>query len=201
MHTHPMIVGTPRFQNATWFVLDHETEFHDGHEGDYSSEDFVRTEHDPADPGGTTRYGIDKSSQPKVDIENLTFDGAVDIYWQKYWRIGDTPMDALPPGIGEVMYDIHVNGGNAVEMAQRAAGFAGQKLTVDGNLGSETLAAVAAGGRRALVLLLWLRDQRYRRIAHGSLAKFLEGWINRNRDLAHFVGIEDYQEITNVHLE
>mgnify|MGYP003149201708 FL=1 len=40
---------------------------------------------DPDDPGGLTKFGISKRSNPDVDIENLSEDDAVLIYLEKYW--------------------------------------------------------------------------------------------------------------------
>ena len=47
------------------------------HEGGYV--------HDPTDLGGETNYGIAKRFYPKVDIKNLTKDGAKEIYKKDYW--------------------------------------------------------------------------------------------------------------------
>ena len=47
------------------------------HEGGYVN--------DPDDPGGETKYGIAKKSNPDVDIKNLTIEQAKEIYWDKYW--------------------------------------------------------------------------------------------------------------------
>jgi lysozyme family protein len=47
----------------------------------------------PDDPGGETNYGIAKRSHPKVDIKNLTVDGAKGIYLSEYW---------IPSGAGNL---------------------------------------------------------------------------------------------------
>ena len=39
---------------------------------------------DPDDPGGTTKYGISQRAHKDVDIENLTYDQAVNIYNEHY---------------------------------------------------------------------------------------------------------------------
>lgn len=41
---------------------------------------------DPRDSGGLTKYGISKKNNPTVDVANLTFDQAVDIYLAKYYK-------------------------------------------------------------------------------------------------------------------
>jgi len=184
-----MTVGTARFQQACWFVLTHETEFHTGHYGDYSDEAFVRTECVPGDAGGTTRYGIDAAGNPGVDVVNLTFDQAVAIYWNHYWRIQNHPMDDLPAGWGEVMFDIRVNGGDPVSMAQRAAQMTGAVVTIGAPLDQTSINAMQQAGSAGLKNFLHLRQHRYDVLAqmYANDAQFLAGWTARNNDLAKFV--------------
>lgn len=187
-----MKAGSDRFQRACWFELDHETEFNSGHQDDYSDESFVRTENVPGDPGGVTRYGIDASGNPGVDVPNLTFDGAVQIYLDKYWTINGHSMDETPLGWGEVLFDIHVNGGNGVQMAQRAAAMCGVAVNIDGVLGPETISAMDQAGDQGLSNLLHLRQDRYDVLAQenpGQFGQFLAGWTQRNDDLAEQVGV------------
>jgi len=40
----------------------------------------------PNDKGGETKYGISKRSYPSIDIENLTLDGAKEIYYKDFWN-------------------------------------------------------------------------------------------------------------------
>lgn len=84
-------------------------------------------ENDPDDPGGATKYGIDQLSHPKVNIRELTLEGASQIYWTDYWI--RARCDALPDKVAEVVGNIAVNAGrgrsprqpeNAIE-AQQAA--------------------------------------------------------------------------------
>ncbi len=191
---------TQRFERAVDFVLKWETEFVGGHDGDFSKEEYVRTEHDPNDPGGTTRYGIDQRSQPHVDIWNLTLAGARQIYWDTYWHLRSLengqwvqiPMDDLPEGWGECLFDVHVNGGPGVMMAQRACVMAGAKIPIDGGLGPVTIAAMHWAGKDGLENFLHLRQSRYDSIAHDhpSEAEYLPGWTNRNNALAALVGVD-----------
>lgn len=49
---------------------------------------------DPDDAGGETKYGIAKTYYPNVDIYNLTYEDAVNIYFNDYWvknRIYNVP--------------------------------------------------------------------------------------------------------------
>jgi lysozyme family protein len=136
-------------------------------------------ENDPDDPGGETKYGIDKRSHPAVEIRSLTREGAKAIYESQYWRA--VCADDLPYPVGEVVADIAVNNGKAraARWLQEATG-----VPVDGIIGGRTIGAARTSNALALALtLLNRRDVFYHSIARGSLAKFLNGWLNRNRDL------------------
>ena len=91
---------TPRFLNFAPFIFEWETEF--------NRNGSVRTEHDPDDPGGTTRYGIDQRSHPHVDVEHLTKDQATQIYWDEWLDAG---CDAMPTKTGECYFNAAVNCG------------------------------------------------------------------------------------------
>jgi lysozyme family protein len=113
-----------------------------GHEGGYSAE--------RADPGnwtgGTvgsgelrgTSYGISAAAYPSLDIARLTPDDARAIYRRDYWD--RVRADAMPPPLALLVFDAAVNNGvgRAIRWLQGAAG-----VTVDGQLGPATLAAVA----------------------------------------------------------
>ncbi len=100
-------------------------------EGGYSN--------DPDDPGGETKYGIDKATYPNVDIKNLTIDGAKAIYWRDWW----SPLLArgIPPKTTAKLFDVSVNigKGRAYKFLQRAV-FA----TADGQIGPMTEQAIVA---------------------------------------------------------
>src|ERR1700679_343274 len=61
------------------FIYPHENAYAPGHDGDPN---FVITEDVPGDSGGLTKYGVDASSHPGVDIAGLTASSAELIYWQ-----------------------------------------------------------------------------------------------------------------------
>ena len=97
---------TSRFNSFIPFILKHETEFEKGHEGDWN---HVRTEHDPNDPGGTTRFGLDYGEHKhapwnltEAQIDGLTYDDAVHIYW-KHWCYDR--IELMPPNLGEVFFN------------------------------------------------------------------------------------------------
>jgi len=97
---------------------------------------------DPDDPGGTTKYGIAQRSHPDVDVENLTYEQAVDIYKKKYWV--QAKVEKLPVTIQEIYFDMVVNAGyrRGVKILQEAANAKGANLVIDGKLGPMTLKAV-----------------------------------------------------------
>jgi hypothetical protein len=115
---------------------------------------------DPADMGGETKFGISKKAYPNLDVANLTETQAAAIYKRDYWdAIG---ADQLPANIREIAFDAAVNHG--VETAK-------QLLAQAGNDPQK---------------FLQLRANLYQQIvdANPSQAKFLDGWMNRLRDLA-----------------
>lgn len=122
----------------------------------------VIAEHDPDDPGGVTKYGIDKASHPRVDVESLTEPQARAIYWQEWQDCGAD--DMTRPGRVEVFFNACVNCGPG-----RA-----QKL----------LNATRTAGE-----FLDAQEDFYRRLAASrpSLSKFLKGWLNRTRALRKFI--------------
>ena len=97
---------------------------------------------DPDDPGGTTKYGISQRAHKDVDIENLTYDQAVDIYNEHYYK--PSKANSLPPELQEIYLDMVVNMGysKAVKIVQKAANAKGAGIEEDGKLGPATLKAV-----------------------------------------------------------
>jgi lysozyme family protein len=97
---------------------------------------------DPDDPGGTTKYGISQRAHKDVDIENLTYDQAVDIYNEHYYK--PSKANSFPVDLQEIYLDMVVNMGypKAVKTVQRAVNAKGADLVVDGKLGPKTLNAV-----------------------------------------------------------
>lgn len=159
-----------RFDACIAFVLKHETEYnHDG---------SVRTEHDPKDPGGTTKYGIDKRSHPEVDIEHLTLDQAMRIYHDGEWT--DCRCDDLPVGWDLAVFDAAVNLGKgwAIPAMQRIVG-----AKADGAIGPLTLAAVKAAPAEDLERYLQAREAHYRALNPKLVRTYLRGWLGRVADL------------------
>lgn len=165
---------TPRFLAFMPFIFEWE--------GGYDN--------DPDDPGGETNFGIDKRSHPNEDIRGLAKERASEIYFKDYWT--KNRCEELPAKVGEVVMNIAVNAGSgrAGKWLQQAINGHGVNLVVDGEIGDKTVAAANSGGTRVLQLpeqLLDRTEEHYRSIAHGRLAKFLKGWLNRNNALREWV--------------
>jgi lysozyme family protein len=174
-----------KFLRSIDFILPHEEEFARGHWGD---ENYVIAENVSGDSGGVTKYGIDASSHPGVDIANLTRDDAVAIYWAEW---GKYNIEALPEKIAIAQFDVRVNGGPAAKWLQTTLNeIEGENLVVDGVIGPETQDAANRCDQDAFCrYFITLRDERFERLATGSRAKFLEGWEQRDRDLEKFLGL------------
>ena len=123
------------FEQALAIVVDHE--------GGFCSERV-----DPGNwTGGAvgcgelrgTKFGISAAAYPAEDIINLTLEKAAEIYRRDYWDrvLGDR----LSPPLALLVFDAAVNNG-VIRAAGWLQGVVG--ATVDGRLGSETLAAVDA---------------------------------------------------------
>lgn len=65
--------------------------------------------HNPADPGGETKYGISKRSYPYLDIKNLTREQAIEIYRRDYWDAAGAGELRWPLAL--VYFDAAVNHG------------------------------------------------------------------------------------------
>lgn len=139
-------------------------------------------ENDPDDPGGETKYGIDKRSHPKVDIKNLTKDKAIEIYYNSYWI--KNKCDIMPEKVGEVYGNICVNmgSGNASKWIQEVLG-----LKADGIIGPKTIEAISKIEKPNVIAhLLILRIEKYYKSLASEkpkFAKYLKGWLNRTSDL------------------
>lgn len=173
-----MKTGNARFDDFIELLLGFETEFNiDG---------SVKVERDPDDAGGMTKFGIDQRSHPRLDIAALTRDAAIGIYFADWQRL---PCDELPLPLGELLMDIHQNGGHGALWLQEAL-----HVTVDGFIGPKTLAAAAQAAANPIVLLRCihrlgdLRAAYFEGIARRrpKQKKFLRGWMRRNDTLTQW---------------
>lgn len=174
-----------RFDNALYhFVLPHEC--------DYPNPGYDRVEHDPSDPGGTTKFGVDANGNHLSSsmVESLTLEQAVEIYRSKYWHIADgITCDDLPLGIGEVIFDTRVNGGYP-EIAHVLQLHCGVKA--DGDIGPQTIAAAkrlsSVQWEPMALAMIDARDDRFKRISENvGHGKYLHGWLQRDADLREFI--------------
>lgn len=132
------------FQASVDFVIDHI----EGGET-YVADDNGR---------GPTRWGINASANPDLNIQNLTRAGAIARYKTAYWDAIDG--DSLPPALGLVAFDAAVNQGPA--NAQRWI------IESQGDVGR----------------FLALREAHYRSLAREPKnRRNLTGWLNRLQDV------------------
>lgn len=136
---------------------------------------------DPKDPGGETKFGISKRAYPHLDIASLTEADAAGIYERDYW---------LSPGInrlgtlrGEAVLDFAVNAGQAqaIRTLQRSL-----RVTADGKLGPQTVAAACAKTPRALGISFALERLLFyvsTILARPTSVKYIRGWFKRTLEV------------------
>jgi lysozyme family protein len=155
------------FEHAMLIVLQHE--------GGYSN--------DPKDAGGETNFGICKRSYPKVDIKNLTVDGAKEIYRRDFWN--PLMLDHFTSqSLANKVFDTCVNIGlhTGVKYLQRALLLTGVAIQPDGNMGPQSVAAINAANPDLL-----LQSYRHMLVAYyeGLISakpanrRFERGWLAR----------------------
>lgn len=131
--------ATSSFDSVVKFILSKE--------GGYKATD--------GNSGNPVNFGINQKANPDIDVKNLTKEGAVKLYRERYWdAIG---ADNLPPALAVVAMNAAVNQG--VSQAK-------QMLTQ------------ANGDPAAFTELV---KQRYQSIVTSNPAqgKYLKGWLNR----------------------
>ncbi len=122
----------------------------------------VITEHDPDDPGGATKYGIDRSSHPDVDVENLTKEEADELYFN-YPGQGWFPLgcEDMPPKLGEAYFNAATNAGKGrAEQFRKESGDDPKQFILLQSAWYHRLAAAKPTSR-----------------------KYLKGWVNRLNSL------------------
>lgn len=142
-----------------------------GKEGPYSN--------DPQDPGGETAWGLSKKAYPHLDMKNLTWEQAKEIYkWDRWDGIRG---DDLPLPLAVLIFEHAVNQSDArgaVMVLQRALG---QK--VDGIFGPITMAAVRNYPVNLLPDLLvrvsQARARAYLELNNAVEERYERGWMAR----------------------
>ena len=131
----------------------------------------------------------------KDTIRNLTRDQSVSLFqWQFWLRLN---LDRFPLRVATVLYDAAVNcgRGTSVKLMQRgciASGLLSGKGAErdDGILGKKTEAAfMAADNEKTLELAIVARENYYKAIVRSKpkQARFINGWLNRTRDLRKYL--------------
>lgn len=150
----------------------------------------------PADKGGPTNFGITASELGRklnlngpatIDqVRSMTRQQAIDIYTSDY--ISVPHFDQIEDGnLRMVVVDSGVlhGTGRAAKWLQQALG-----VTVDGSLGQQTFAALAAANAAAIgkaVLATRFKFIGSLITATPSQAVFAAGWLNRVADLLQFI--------------
>lgn len=129
--------------------------------------------HDPADPGGETKFGISARAYSGRDIGNLTLSAARGIYRRDYWD--RCQCDGLPPALAVAVFDAAVNQGvrPAARMLQRALG-----IGDDGIIGPVTLRAAHAADPAA-ILADFMARRAVRYAGTAGFERFGRGWNRR----------------------
>lgn len=129
----------------------------------------------PNDRGGRTRWGISSKAFPKVNLDELTLEGAKEIYRTEFWE----PLRAseVHPAAGLVLLDWAIHSGvpRVARKFQTAVGAA-----PDGRIGPKTIARAKAYAPKELVeRLLLLRLDHILDICEADPTQPLQGWLNR----------------------
>lgn len=163
---------TPRFRTAVDRLLFLEDQQGEG-----------KVTNSKTDRGGLTKWGISQRAYPKLDIRNLTRNDAIEIYHKDYW----CPLrcnDFLSQALAEELFEFGVNAGvgTAAKALQTAINGRGRPVSVDGCIGSATLAAAVRIGQPELLAAFRTEAARhYRAIVqeHPGQSANLAGWMNR----------------------
>lgn len=139
----------------------------------------------PEDRGGETKFGVAQRANPEISIRDLTWEGAKDVYFRKYWLEGNC--DQLSPRLAIMHFDGCVNHGvnRANRFLQQAVG-----ANPDGIIGPRTLAAINQEDPLAICATIAdLRFAFYHRIVerNPSQQMFLRGWLARITEIRQYV--------------
>lgn len=74
------------------------------------------------DPGGETNFGISKRSYPNVDVRNLTWEGAKEIYHRDYWIASGADKLSWPLCLTHFDFAVNAGVGRARQTLAASAG-------------------------------------------------------------------------------
>lgn len=136
------------------------------------------------DRGGLTKYGVALNANPEVDVQNLTLDQAMEVFFRKYWLASKS--DRIPFPVQIMHYDAAVNHGvgRAAKMLQQAIG-----AIPDGIIGPATLGKLEAHNPAEIVDRLHdIRVNRFQAIVRYNPSQqiFLRGWLRRADEVYHY---------------
>lgn len=138
---------------------------------------------DPADPGGTTSFGLSQVTYPDVDILALTVDQAEAIYQRDFWIFGGIQSQRVATKV----LDAYVNSKHhAIHQLQLALGtLQAGPIVADGNYGPSTEAHVNACDEdrlmkefKARLCMAHCEDA----IKNPAQVRDLLGWLRRDVD-------------------
>ena len=174
------------FEKALEFIIKSETVYVKHHYGELA---YAISENVKFDDGGLTKFGVDQRSHPDEDIENLTYERAVEIYRDEYWL--KSHANELPYPLSLVQIDGAVNTGvgQQTKFLQRVC-----NVEDDGAYGPNTRKAALAlcellGPVEVSMRVMKLRNEFYHLVVetHPEKEKFMEGWMNRMANLQKIV--------------
>lgn len=167
------------------------------HEGGYVNH--------PSDKGGATNKGItlstwkkyamsDTNNEPTIEnLKQLTDEDATEIYRRRYWEprgfcnINDERVSLM-------VYDWTITSGGAIKQVQKLlVKEFGQKITIDGGIGNQTVTAINSveDQDKLLKKLSEIRKKYYTDLTYTDGEKndqdvFLKGWLDRVDDCLKF---------------
>lgn len=144
---------------------------------------------DPLDKGKKTNFGISSAANPDIDLDNLTPSSAGQVLLDRYYYAPQ--YFRLPPRTGQAAFDWAVTSGpnRVTRKLQSILG-----VTADGKLGPITAEHALLTDEDALLrAFLNKREAFYKAIVadHPDQGKFLNGWLNRVRDMRRTLGVLD----------
>lgn len=138
----------------------------------------------PQDRGGETKYGIAKRANPDIDVYKLDLEGAMDVYYNRYWMAGKCDQINYP--VSTLHFDGCVNHGigRANKFLQRVAG-----VSEDGVIGPISLRAINEGDPQKIITdLSAIREKFYKAIVARDPSQriFMKGWMYRIATVTDF---------------